>query len=434
MNAEIVLKHAMEHPWYASRVNEYYRWYPKTLSRPSTLERTARNISGFYVHVPFCEHICSFCTYNKRKANSIAIEQYVRALLREIHHYSQVGAAGTIEFIYFGGGTPSALSDEQVAQVLEGIRLAFPLSRTCEVSFEMHPTHVTPVRLESLAALGVTRVSSGIQSLDDAILHRIRATHNISASISALDALANWNGSAAVDLLYRCPGQDVDSWCKQLDRVIGEWRIPHISCYSLYLEDEEGQPTKDADMSMAAHAMQLCEMAGLEHYASCASGGFDVGKPDHLCEYEYRHWAAPQTAFLGIGAGALGYIGTDVTANISDIDAYSAATKRGLPLCSSMAVTESEAMHRYMVLGAKTLQIPKRPFFSQFGIELASVFEQQIENLCIHGMLREEEEDLHVTDLGRLFVDQISSAFWSESERDVVHPDTDVLKEFERTC
>lgn len=430
----ILIQSGINHAWFPARSAEYFRWYPKTLTRPNGLESLKPcSIEGVYIHVPFCDKICAFCTYTKSLTEASVITQYVKCLTQEVNLHQYRGVVGPLQYIYFGGGTPSVLSASQIQSIIKTLTTSFGLSPTCEITLEMHPSHVTAIRLAEFRAAGVTRVSTGIQAITDDILSAIHATHAADTSHTAMEALSNWEGQAAIDLLYRCPGQSLQKWCSDIQIILKKYHIPHFSCYTLFLPNESNQPSRENDLGMAAATLLTFQNEGLCHYASCATGGFDFAIPGHECRYERLHWGAAQSSYLGLGPGALGFASNTVTANVNEFNSYAKLlSSNRLPLCSSTEVTTVELMHRYMSLGIKTVNLTLSPFISRFGESPLVIFHDEIEHLSRMGMITYNSTEVSLTSLGRLYVDQISEVFWSDSQKKFGHPDTNVLRDFER--
>lgn len=136
----------INHELFPFRESEYIRWYPKSLREPNfelLFNGYSLNPSGIYIHIPFCDKICSFCPYNKRLTNQTLIYSYVEALLKEIKNYTFMIENSDIKFIYFGGGTPSSLKPSDIEKILININDNFKVNADVEVTLESHPSHLT---------------------------------------------------------------------------------------------------------------------------------------------------------------------------------------------------------------------------------------------------------------------------------------------------
>lgn len=428
----------VDHAWFAERENEYLRWYPKSLTAISTATGpTLRRlpIRGAYIHVPFCDQICKFCPFHKRVTDPHQVERYVAALLNEIDLYADTLSGGQLEFIYFGGGTPSVLTAHQIGAIVARLRSAFRQVDGGEVSIEMHPSHAKPDTIAEFMAVGVNRFSLGIQSFDDGHLRQLGAVHDAATAHAALSAFARAGANCAIDLLYRYPGQDSAEWQRELRTAVEDYGVRHLSCYSLV---EVGTPNPatppvQEDIALAVQALTYAEDIGFSHYASCASGGFDVCRPGFEGVYEQRHWQAPQAAFIALGPGAIGFAGGHTTVNFLNLDRYCQRIAAGrLPLISATPVDEEEMRRRYFALGVKAIHIPFTPYRERFGSEPLRDFAVEIDGLVAQRLATVDADGLTLSRIGRLFVDSCSTIFYSASERDVPHPEEPQFRRLER--
>lgn len=432
-----VVTDLVSHPLFDSRSSSYIRWYPKTLKPVLGIsfqsDETPRP-TGLYIHVPFCDQICSFCPFNKLRTDPHLVDLFHKALKEEIALYGKVALPTPLQFIYFGGGTPSVLSPGQLEAILSSLDMHFGICTDAEITLEAHPRHLNRQAAKELFACGINRVSSGIQAFDDKTLQRVGAQHTSRDTVEALDATGNAFGSISIDLLYRCPDQGVSDWESQLAQIERFPQITHVSAYSLVLRNDCDQADQKAEAEMALLCMQAMSDYKFFHYASCASGGFDFAKEGRTCIYERSHWAAPQAQFLGLGPGAFGFVGCRTTVNGLEIGSYldSLLHRKKLPIISATYANPDELMRRYFVLGVKTLEVPLAPFRELFGVDPFSVFTREFQYLVNHRLADITETTLTLTPLGRLFVDTISSSFFSPTEAAVAHPEEPEIRAVER--
>lgn len=432
--ASTLYQQIVNHSWFENRFAEYYRWYPKSLTIP-TLPPTFGNgiVDGIYIHVPFCDELCKFCPFNKKKNDETLLDEYVESLTKEIQIYANQGVKGNLKFIYFGGGTPSTLNIVQFGRIFEAIHKNFQLEEDCEITLEAHPTHLYQDTVLNWRSLGINRVSSGIQSFSASNLVRLGATHTAQDSIRAVEVLSGLMDRAAIDLLYRCENQTTFDWQADLTYLDRYTNITHVSCYTLFLPNNTSQPDARVDVQMAIDANQYFQSRGFSHYASCATGGFDFALPGHECQYEVLHWQAPQVSYLALGPGALGYINDQLVANMHSIPRYKSMTAEGiLPILSATKVTDIERRHRFFSLGVKTLNINLTNYVAQFGNQPKDDFGLEFSKLEELDLITIEDNILKFTDVGRYYVDQVSEVFWSKNQENVPHPETANLLSLER--
>jgi oxygen-independent coproporphyrinogen-3 oxidase len=414
-----LIAQVIEHPRFINRSNDYIRWYPKTLSPiDAEPEWKAFPTRGAYIHVPFCDQICKYCPYNKIITQKETVARFVQALRYEIQMLAERLGSEPLSFIYFGGGTPSVLEPYQISSILEQFAISWGLVEDVEITLETHPTHANKKRLQAVATTGVNRISIGVQSFQGHLLSALGATHQVEDSRSALEAACTVFDNVAADLLYHFQPQTLENWLEDIKIAVEEYHIPHLSCYALVpINETSKQPSEQEEVKLAIKACELGQTLGLYHYASCASGGFDIAKLDKKCRYELEHWSAPQYNFIGLGPGAFGFAGGHSTVNRLSVDHYcSLLEERRLPLASAVPVDEMELRHRYFVLGIKTLEVPFTPYRAIFGTDPLKDFERQIRQLEREGLATVIDDSLRLSPIGRLYVDTCSTLFFSKAQ------------------
>ncbi|WP_200478067.1 coproporphyrinogen-III oxidase family protein [Azospirillum brasilense] len=438
MQDQSLASRVVGHHIFAERESQYIRWYPKTLTAVAgvaPITRQDSRFAGIYIHVPFCDQLCGFCPFNKIESRNDLIDLFLCALEKEIISYGKLLGRRDLRFVYLGGGTPSSLKPSQIERILSLIDYHLGGLSGAEITLESHPLHLKPDYARGVRLAGVNRISSGIQSLDESTLRRIGAYHSQEHAIAAIQTSVSEFDSVAIDLLFRCRGQTVADWESQVAAVGNLIGVDHVSCYSLVLKNDAEQPSAATDAQMAVVAGDVLASYGFEHYASCASSGMDFARNGRKSVYEELHWKAPQVEFLGLGPGALGFVGGVVTINGLSVPRYAAAINRGfLPLVSATRVSKDEMMRRYFVLGVKTFFVELRPFCELFDEDPEKIFKDEIQLLERDGLAFVENDLLTLTTVGRLFVDCVSSRFFSKEERNVPHPEEPEIRRIELTA
>jgi oxygen-independent coproporphyrinogen-3 oxidase len=198
------------------------------------------NRPGIYIHVPFCRSRCSYCDFATGAYEGALAEQYVRALAREIESFEIDGALEEVNTIYFGGGTPSLLTREQIARVLEAVRNRFRVRVDAEVTMEMNPGTVTPELARAFRTEGVNRASFGAQTFDDRELRRLGRTHTAEDTRRTFATLRDAGfDNVSFDLIAGLPRQTLDAWGRNLEEALA-LAPEHLSLY--LLEVHEGTP------------------------------------------------------------------------------------------------------------------------------------------------------------------------------------------------
>jgi oxygen-independent coproporphyrinogen-3 oxidase len=392
----------------------------------------APRVRGAYVHIPFCDALCPFCPYNKQVGSADDALALAAVLVDEIKRYRRWDClAPQLDFVYFGGGTPSVMPAAGIGAILRELRPG----PAAEVTLEVNPGTIDEGRLREYRRVGVTRLSFGVQSFQDRHLQRIGSHHSVADSLGVLRAarLAGFE-NVGIDLMFRLPGQTLVEWQDDLT-IATQLDLDHISAYSMVLDPSGGlgrdiasavappQPSEELDLAMSNVAFQILRRAGFHHYASCASCGHDFARSDRESSYERLHWAAPQAEYLGIGPGAYGYIGKTIYCNEHSLSRYVSLVRRDTsPVVAYRELGLTEQMARYFVLGVKCIAVALRPFELSFGRSASDYFARQFAWLTVNGLAEISDDSLILTDTGVLYMDNISKHFYTDEMRLVPQP------------
>jgi oxygen-independent coproporphyrinogen III oxidase len=267
---------------------------------------------GVYVHCLFCTRRCPYCDFNIAIYREDRIAPFVAALGAEIGRYAALPWVGRVPAVslFFGGGTPSLLPPEAVGSVIAAARRDLGLVPEAEVTLEANPENLDRTRLAAFRAAGVTRLSLGVQSLDDRVLRRLGREHSAADAHTAFAAArAAGFADVSVDVLYGAPGQDLASWAGTLDAVLA-WQPEHLSAYALTLEPGtlfgRRPPTELPDEAVVASQFErLCEAtaaAGLARYEIS-----NFARPGFQSRHNLLYWHREE--YLGLGPGAHACLG-----------------------------------------------------------------------------------------------------------------------------
>ncbi|MFQ3622749.1 MAG: coproporphyrinogen-III oxidase family protein, partial [Acetobacteraceae bacterium] len=190
---------------------------------------------ALYVHWPFCAARCPYCDFNAHVRDSIDEARYRRALLADLAHEAERLGPRPLASLFFGGGTPSLMSPDTIAAIIESARRVFPPEGEPEITLEANPTSVETARLAAVREAGVNRISLGVQALDDGALAVLGRRHDAAQAVAALEAGRAIFPRASLDLIYARPGQTVPAWRAELRRALG-FGLDHLSLYQLTIE------------------------------------------------------------------------------------------------------------------------------------------------------------------------------------------------------
>ncbi len=310
-------------------------------------------MSGLYVHVPFCHSKCAYCDfYSMPDRGGDARRRYVEAVVREFGLRRE--GYGCFSTVYFGGGTPSILTADEIGGIVD----ALPMESVEEFTIEVNPEDVTGERVEMWLAVGVNRVSMGVQSLCDSELRAVGRRHSARQAEEAFRLLREGGiANISLDLIYGLPGQDLDSWERSLGGVIG-LGPEHISAYSLTFEPrtrltamfKKGE-VKEVDDDVAARMYETlterASAAGYDHYEIS-----NFGKPGFHSRHNSAYWDA--TPYLGLGPGAHSFDGKDRHANPPSLTGYLKALESGVLPTETEEETESDRFNDMLITALRT--------------------------------------------------------------------------------
>ncbi len=278
-------------------------------------------MKGLYVHIPFCESICHYCDFVKRvPKNEQMMDEYLNHLVEEIKSYQD--HFKTIDTIYIGGGTPSMLSVKQLTVLLDAMKDIHPKEYTIEVN----PESYTEDKGALFKHYGINRISLGVQTFNQELLHYLNRKHTTDHVLSVIDHLKKIGIlRLSVDLIYAIPGQTMEMLDHDL-KMIEQLNITHVSCYSLILEEKTyfyhqylkgnfHQMDEDMEAMMYERVMNTLKAQGFEHYEIS-----NYAKNGHQSMHNNLYWTLSE--YIGVGLGAHGYIDRYRTYNHRHLQDY----------------------------------------------------------------------------------------------------------------
>lgn len=385
---------------------------------------------GVYVHVPFCERVCPYCDFAVVRARTLAPareDAFVAALLAELAARLPAFGASRLATLYFGGGTPSRLEPASIARIVAAVRAALPeTAPDLEITLEVNPSTTERARLPGFREAGVSRLSIGVQSFDDAMLKRLGRAHRAAESHATLAAArAAGFANVSLDLLFAGPGQSPAALDADLDALLAA-APEHVSAYALTLEEgtpfaraaAAGRlrvPDDDAVAALCERVWGRLEAAGLARYevSSFARPGFES-------RHNRRYWQ--RRPVLGIGPGAWSSEPPRADApfgarraNVRDLDDWQARTRRGEPGAADPPERPDAATARgeAMFLGLRTRAgLSAAAFAAEFGAPPRAFYGAAIDALREAGLLIETAGgDLRLSERGFLLSDSVFERF-----------------------
>jgi putative oxygen-independent coproporphyrinogen III oxidase len=275
------------------------------LMRPGSLQLSALPPLSLYVHLPWCLKKCPYCDFNSHELASTGLPEqaYLDALIADLDASLALVWGRTVHSIFIGGGTPSLFSPQAIDRLLADIRARLRLSPACEITLEANPGTFERDRFRAFRGAGVTRLSVGVQSFNDAHLKALGRVHDRTQAIAAVEEAAQAFDTFNLDLMYALPGQTLDGLQQDLATALA-LGSPHISIYHLTIEPNTyfaKFPPVVPDQDTAYEMLDLVTAAtgaqGMERYEVSA-----YAKPGHRCWHNLNYWQFGD--YLGIGAGA----------------------------------------------------------------------------------------------------------------------------------
>lgn len=374
--------------------------------------------ASLYLHIPFCHTRCYYCDFNTYAGILPLREPYVRALLKEIVLAGELarlpgGEIRRTRTIFFGGGTPSLLSVEQVSRLLAGCRRSFAVDKDAEISLEANPGTLDRQQLQGLRAAGINRLSLGAQSFDAELLKTLGRIHS-PEEISQAVQFARQAGfsSLNLDFMFGLPGQTMRQWQETLDQAL-RLRPEHLSLYSLIIEEgtpfytwtHEGRITpgdEDLCADMYEYAGERLRAEGYEQYEIS-----NWALPGHRCQHNLTYWW--NLPYIGMGAGAHSFFAGKRFSDIREPQEYIRCLKRGQwPMAESEEVTRLQEMTETAFMGLRTIPGLHLPAFAQrFGEAFDDFVGDRLRPVEEAGLLTRERDWLRLSERGLLLGNEV---------------------------
>ncbi len=368
--------------------------------------------SSAYVHIPFCTQICYYCDFSKVFIKNQPVDAYLEHLIQETRSYE----IGKLRTLYIGGGTPTALSAQQLAYLLTELPKVMDLSKVEEFTIEANPGDLDPDKIAVLKDSQVNRVSLGVQTFDNKMLKKIGRSHqeqDIYDNIRHLKQAGFDNIS--IDLIYALPGQTMDQVKENVAKAI-DLDIPHMSLYSLILENHtvfmnrmrRGKlplPKEELEAEMFEYIIEELEKAGFEHYEIS-----NFSKPGFESRHNLVYW--DNAEYYGLGAGASGYIDGIRYKNHGPIRHYLEAVEAGKARITEEHLTLEEKMEEELFLGLrKKTGVSKARFEEKFGVSFDQRYGQVVASLTEQGLLVPDDKQVRMTKRGLFLGDTVAEKF-----------------------
>ncbi len=339
--------------------------------------------AGLYLHVPFCLKKCSYCSFYSFAPQAEDIRRYIKAVRLQMRQLSEDAEIQTLSFasVFFGGGTPSTLPVEVLAELLAACRDLFPFAPDSpEITIEVNPGTIDAPGLQQLRRAGFNRLSIGIQSLDDRELRQLGRIHTSAEALATIKAARSAGfDNLSFDLMYGLPGQSASVWQKTLERALALNPV-HLSLYELTVE--EGTPffqqVRQGHLTLPVEDTVLAMMAAIDTAISASPlVRYEISNYavlDRQCRHNLNYWDNGQ--YLGLGPGAVSTFGGQRRAAVADLAAYCGRLAEGLDVWGEVEQLDKETTFREtVIMGLRLLTgVSIAELRQRFGIDLPAYY------------------------------------------------------------
>lgn len=368
-------------------------------------------MAGIYIHIPFCKQACHYCDFHfstslKRKP------QLVQSLCKELQ-LRKNETSERIETIYFGGGTPSLLTEKELQAIFEVIYNNYIVSPTAEVTLEANPDDLSEEKIIQFANSKINRLSIGIQSFFDEDLIWMNRSHNAEEAISAVNTAIRYFDNITIDLIYGVPGMTDEKWKENLKKALA-FKIPHISSYALTVESG----TALAKMIELDKKKPVDDDAAKRHYEilvkTMTEAGYvnyefsNFGKPGYFSQNNTAYWMGKP--YLGIGPSSHGFDGENRYWNVKHNILYVQAIEEGKIPQTTEVLKISDRYNEYIMTRLRTMWgISLSEIEEKFGENYLSYFKKEAKDLFEKGFLIQEKDKVSISEKAKFLGDGISA-------------------------
>jgi len=370
-------------------------------------------MAGIYIHFPFCKQACDYCNfYFSTKMNNK--EDLIFSLKKEIDlRYNEL-RTDTLESIYFGGGSPSLLSLNELNGIMSKLKEKFFISNKTEITLELNPDDVSREYIEGLKQIGINRLSLGIQSFLDKDLMMMNRNHSSIQSLKALEIVSENFENYSIDLIYGIPKSSLKDFLFNINKAL-QFEPKHFSCYALTIEPKTvlDYKVKNKKLFMPTDKLvkkQFDEMVSIfekKKYLHYEISNF--AKSDYQSINNSNYWLGKQ--YLGIGPSAHSFDGNSRRSwNVSNTNLYMKSIKEGKLFLDGENLTISESFNEYIMLGLRTssgISIQKIEKF--FGSIYLKHLMKQVESYIDSKLLHLDGDNITITSNGKFLSDKIAS-------------------------
>lgn len=379
-------------------------------------------MAGIYFHIPFCKQACHYCDFHFSTSKKYK-DEILNSMLKELELQKEYLGRQTIETIYFGGGTPSVLTAQEIQRFIDRVIHLHPVASGAEISMEANPDDLTPQQVKELKSTDVNRFSIGIQSFFEEDLKWMNRAHNAKEADSAVKRVQDAGfENITLDLIYGYPLLTDQKWKANLDKT-HELNVPHISAYSMTVESKtalahfinKGKQPEMNDNQSAEQFIFLSEQLKEWEYEHYETSNF--AKPDQYSRHNTNYWKG--VSYLGIVPSAHSFNGEARKWNIANNAKYLESLLLDKIPAEMEILTQNNRVNEYIMTSLRTMWgMDLSKIDRDFGSGYSTEIEHSAEEFFDKGwVMKKEPNTLVLTDAGMLFSDHIASELFIDEER-----------------
>ncbi|WP_378186358.1 radical SAM family heme chaperone HemW [Aquimarina sp. W85] len=380
------------------------------ISKPHLPDK--KQAAGIYIHIPFCKQACHYCDFHFSTSLSKK-QEMVSAICKEIELRKNELNNQPIATIYFGGGTPSVLSQTEIDQILDTVYKFYWVLEAPEISLEANPDDLSLKTIQTLAASKINRLSIGIQSFFEKDLKLMNRAHNALEAKKCLEYASRYFDNISIDLIYGIPEMSNARWIENL-KIALSFNVPHISSYALTVEPRtalekfiaKGIVPQIDDAAAQNHfeiLVTMLDKAGFIHYELS-----NFGKPAYFSQNNTAYWLGK--SYIGVGPSAHSYTGKERSWNISNNPKYIKAIQQNKIPNETETLSTTDQYNEYIMTGLRTIWgVSITRITKEFGHIYTSHLKIHSQKHLETGLLRLKNETLFVTQKGKFLSDGIAS-------------------------
>lgn len=376
-------------------------------------------MSGIYIHIPFCKQACHYCDFHfstsmkKKDEMVLALAKEIVMRKNEFELLDSARSDNEIETIYFGGGTPSVLSNEEINFLISEVYKNYKVSENPEITLEANPDDLSAERILELSKSPINRLSIGIQSFYEEDLKMMNRAHNSAEAKKCLEEATKYFDNISLDLIYGIPGMSDEMWRQNIETALS-FGVPHISSYALTVEPktalskliQTGKIAEPQDEAASNHFMILVETLqknGFIHYELS-----NFGKDKYFSKNNSAYWLGKK--YIGIGPSAHSYDGIKRGWNIANNSLYLKSIQNDKLPIETEILTVSDRYNEYIMTGLRTIWgVSLERIEKEFGLEYLNYLKKQSQKFLNDDLLSIENNILKPTPKGKFLTDGIAS-------------------------